>query len=204
MIPCPSPTNRNRSRLFLIERPGLHDTRGIAHDELPSGTSREELLRQALQKRSDQSDAAKQRRTGEDDEDNEWLAELVRFLRSKGMSNDRDVRQACDLARKARDQLNKSEFAGNLHSEVSQPTRDAVPVLAEELLGCEPLRGGRGDRRMSGDSRLDFEMAFGLEPTLAAQHPRQRTSEKALAMDAAQREGFLKRFPEAARIRNFI
>jgi hypothetical protein len=152
---------------------------------------------------------------------------LARFLKGKGMSSD-DIRTACDLARKSwgRDQelgvgksarmggsLTGSNFGGNLHSSVHQPTsppatRDAAPVCLEEALGQEPLRGGRGDRavRRGGgrDSRMSFDQVFGLLPVIEereATRLRRRRSERQMGMDARAVDSFNARFPNAARIK---
>jgi hypothetical protein len=220
MIPCPSPTNRNRERLFLVRRPGPQDTRWpIASDQLPNGSSREELLRQALQKRGDLVDAGKERRVGEDDEDDERIAKLAGYLRGKGMSED-DIRTACDVALG----IGKStrmggnfggNFGGALHSEVDQPDRESLTSPAardlaglswEEQAGIEPIKD-RGDRamrpRLAGDDR-SFEAAYGLVPTYEAIRPRRPVSDRQLALDAAAQRSFDQMFPEASRIRNYI
>jgi hypothetical protein len=211
MIAAPSPNGTNRERLFLVRRPGPHDTRGLAHDELPNGTSREDLLRQALQKRGDQPDAAKQRRVGEDDEDDERIAKLAHFLRSKGLGED-DIRTACDAVRLGIGEsarfggaVSGSNFGGALHGEVDQSSRDAC---LEEELGIEPAKSYR-NAKMSGDQRLDFETAYGRQDRLqqiseATQLRRRRQSDNSMAMDASRAENFHARFPNSKRIRNAI
>jgi hypothetical protein len=175
----------------------------MAHDELPGGFSREDLLRRAVQERSDRPDAAK------DDENGELRSRLAAYLRSRGMS-ERDIVTACDISlgpqRSAmRGGAFNEGFAGNLHSEVRQQPQEPLTSPAssdramtyEEMSGCEPARDSR---RFGRDSRMSFDQIFGMLPTLESMQPRRRMSEKALAMDAAARGSFEKMFPEASRI----
>jgi hypothetical protein len=154
------------------------------------------------------------------EQDQRRLAKLADYLRSKGMG-DRDVRQACDLAARADLGPERSairggavaggNFGGALHDERAT---DGPGLCAEEQMGHEPLkdrpsfswdrrslgdRGGRDSRRLAGD-RMGFEHLYGLEPTLAAQQPRRPRTPAQIAMDAAARDGFSRRFPELARI----
>jgi hypothetical protein len=235
MIPMPSPKGTNFANAWIV--PMKIDQRtAMAFDQYPSreidrrnrdlaleqnGPNGErekiisliaERLGITVQKAADLIDAAKEKRTGEDDE---RVERLHQFLTSKGLA-DREARAACDIAKRAwGDQLNKSALAGGsggaLHSQIDQPARETAardqPLLTEELLGCEPIRGGRGDSalrpRLAGDAR-SFEAAYGLLPTYEATQPRRRVTDAQLAMDAAARDSFARMFPTAMRIRNYI
>jgi hypothetical protein len=141
---------------------------------------------------------------GDEHEDDERITKLARFLRSKGLGED-DVKRACDAVRLGIGESTKfggalsGNFAGNLHSEVDQPSADRH-MIYEEQAGCTPFAGR--DSKMGGrDQRITFDEAYGLVPVLEAARPHRRRSENALAMDSTRAENFLKRFPSAARIK---
>jgi hypothetical protein len=160
-------------------------------------------------KRGDLPDAAKMKRAGEDDEDDELRARLAARLRAQGKSED-EIKTVCDIALgPERSAMRGGSFGsgqgGALHSERDQPSlqplsspaaRDLAGLCAEEQMGIEPIKD-----RGRGIGRDDFGMLYGMVPTFERLQPRRKPTASQIAMDEAAVKGFYDRFPTAARIK---